>query len=203
MKLYYSPGTSSLLPHIVLIEAGLPFVAVKIDERAKLIQGGGDFRMINPLGYVPALELGDGTVLTESVAIAQYIADQVPAKNLAPPNGTVERTKLQSWLNFLSSEIHVGGFCPLFYPAMPSEAKEIFRERLASRFAHVDQHLAKNQFLLREGFSLADIYLFVATNWARRAKVDLSPYRNVVALRKSVAARPAVETTMKSEGLIS
>lgn len=203
MKLYYSPGASSLFPHIVLVEAGLPFDAIKTDEHAKLMEGGRDYRTISPLGYVPALQLDDGTVLTESAAIAQYVADRVPARNLAPPNGTLERTKLQSWLNFLSSEIHMGGFCPLFYPGMPAEAKQIFRERLAGRLAHLDQQLAKNEYLMGNSFSLGDIYLFVATNWARRVKVDLSPYPHLLALRKRVAARSAVQATMKSEGLIA
>jgi glutathione S-transferase len=203
MRLYYSPGASSLFPHIVLVEAGVPFDAIKIDEHAKVMEGGGDYRTINPLGYVPALQLDDGTVLTESAAIAQYVADQVPARTLAPPNGTLERTKLQSWLNFLSSEIHMGGFCPLFHPGIPTEAKQIFRERLADRLAHVDEQLAKNEYLMGTGLSLADIYLFVATNWARSVNVDLSPYPNLLALRKRVAARPGVQTTMKSEGLVA
>jgi len=115
MKLYYARGSSSLLPHIVLLEAGLPFTTVEVDEHSKVIEGGGDYRRVNPLGYVPALVLDDETLLTEGPAIVQYIADQAPTKNLAPPNGTIERTKLQSWLNFLSSEIHKGGFSPLFY----------------------------------------------------------------------------------------
>jgi glutathione S-transferase len=130
MKLFYAPGSSSLLPHIVLYEAELPFAAVKINEHTKVIEGGGDYRKVNPLGYVPALVLDDGTLLTEGAAIVQYIADQVPSKNLAPPNGTIERTKLQSWLNFLSSEMHKGGFSPLFYKGIPEEGKDVFRARL-------------------------------------------------------------------------
>jgi glutathione S-transferase len=126
MKLFYAPSSSSLLPHIVLYEAGLPFVAVRINEHSKVIEGGGDFRNVNPLGYVPALALDDGTLLTEGAAIVQYIADQVPSKNLAPPNGTIERTKLQSWLNFCSSELHKGGFSALFYKGIPEEGKEVF-----------------------------------------------------------------------------
>ena len=142
------------ISHIVLVEAGLPFGAIKTDEHAKLMEGGRDYRTINPLGYVPALQLDDGTVLTESVAIAQYVADRVPAEP-APPEGTLERTKLQSWLNFLSSEIHMGGFCPLFYPGMPAEAKQIFRERLAGRLAHLDQQLAQ-QILMGISFWLSE-----------------------------------------------
>lgn len=200
MKLYYSPGASSLFPHIVLVEADMPFVAIKIDEHAKLMEGGGDYRTINPLGYVPALQLDDGTVLTETTAIAQYVADRTPASNLAPPNGTLERTRLQSWLNFLSSGVHIGGFCPLFYPGMPAEAKQIFRARFAGRPIYLDQQLAKNEYLMGNGFSLADIYLFVTMNWARAVELDLSPYPNLLAHR---TMRPAVRKTMKSEGLIA
>src|SRR5262249_45176666 len=138
MKLYYSPGACSLSPHIVLHEAGLAFETVRTDTKTKALPGGGDYRTVNPLGYVPLLELDDGTKRTEGPAIVQYIADRVPDKKLAPPSGTVERIQLQSWLNFISSELHKG-FSPLFNPAMPEEAKSIFRDRLGGRFAHVER----------------------------------------------------------------
>jgi len=201
MKLYYMPGACSLSPHIVLNEAGLKFDKVKVDGKSKAMDGGGDYRGVNPLGYVPLLELDDGTKLTEGPAIVQYIADKVPAKNLAPAHGTRERITLQSWLNFISTELHKS-FSPLFNPAMPDEAKKIFRERLAARFAHLDKHLASNQYLLGKNFSVADAYLYVVSNWAPRVDVDLAPYANVLAFRKRVGARPAVETAMKAEGLI-
>ncbi|KAB2913729.1 MAG: glutathione transferase GstA [Hyphomicrobiaceae bacterium] len=201
MKLYFSPGACSLSPHIVLLEAGLPFEKVKADTKTKVMDGGGDYRTVNPLGYVPLLELDDGTRITEGPSIVQYIADKVPAKNLAPPSGTLERTRLQSWLNFVTSELHKG-FSPLFNPSMPEEAKKIFRERLATRFAHLDKHLAGNDYLMGTDFSVADAYLFVVSNWASRVDVDLSPYANVLAYRKRVGARPAVQAAMKAEGLI-
>jgi len=201
MKLYYSPGACSLSPHIVLQEAGLPFEKVKADTKTKVLPDGTDYKTINPLGYVPLLELDDGTRLTEGPAIVQYIADRVPDKRLAPPNGTFERTKLQSWLNFVTSELHKG-FSPLFNAAMPEEAKKIFRERLATRFAHLDKQLAGNDYLLGKDFSVADAYAFVVSNWASRVDVDLSPYANVLAWRKRVGARPAVQAAMKAEGLI-
>jgi glutathione S-transferase len=135
MKLFYVPGSSSLLPHIVLYEAGLPFEAIKINEHTKVIEAGGDYRKVNPLGYVPALVLDDGAFLTEGAAIVQYIADRVPTKILAPPNGTIDRTRLQGWLNFFSSEMHKGGFSPLFYKGLPEEGKDVFRARLVVRFA--------------------------------------------------------------------
>ncbi len=201
MKLYYMPGACSLSPHIVLNEAGLPFDKVKVDGKTKSMDGGGDYRGVNPLGYVPLLELDDGTRISEGPAIVQYIADKVPAKNLAPATGTMERTKLQSWLNFISSEMHKG-FSPLFNPTMPEEAKQFFRERLAGRLAPLDKHLASNDYLMGKNFSVADAYLFVVTNWAPRVNVDLAPFANVLAYRKRVGARPAVQEAMKAEGLL-
>jgi glutathione S-transferase len=202
MKLFYAPGSSSLLPHIVLLEAGLPFTAIGIDEHTKVIEGGGDYRMVNPLGYVPALVLDDGTLLTEGPAIVQYIADQVPAKRLAPPNGTIERTKLQAWLNFFSSEMLKGAFGPLFYKGISEESKVVFRRRLAARFAHLDRHLADHAYLVGDDFTIADAHSFTVTNWAPRVDVDLSPYSNVLSHRKRIAARPTVEAAMQAEGPI-
>jgi len=202
MKLYYLPGASSLFPHIVLVEAGLSFDAVKVDEHTKAVDGGGDYRSVNPLGYVPALQLGDGTVLTETAAIAQYVADQVPTKKLAPPNGSLDRAKLQSWLNFISSEMQLGCFCPLFDRKIPEAVKPIFRRRLDSRLAHVEHHLVGNAYLVGNAFSIADVYLFVVSNWARSVNLDLSPYPNILALRKRIGARPAVQEAMRKENLI-
>lgn len=200
MKLYYSPGACSLSPHIVLLEAGVPFEKVRVDNKTKTTEGGGDYKAINPLGYVPALQLDDGTVITEGPAIVQYIADKAPGKKLAPANGSFERVKLQTWLNFVTSELHKG-FSPLFNAAMPDEAKKYFRERLGTRFAHLDKHLASNEFLMGKDFSVADAYAFVISNWARAVDVDLSAHANVLAWRKRVGARPAVQAAMKAEGL--
>ncbi len=202
MKLYFAPGVCSLSPHIVLEEAGLAYTGVKTDIRAKTIDGGGDYKKTNPLGYVPALELDDGTILTEGPAIVQYIADKVPDKKLAPANGSLDRYKLQSWLNFLSSEVHKG-FSPLFNPAMPEEAKKMARERLATRFEHVDKHLAGKDYLMGKAFSLPDAYLFTVLRWTVPTKIDLAPYPNLVAFMKRMEARPAVKSAMKAEGLIS
>jgi glutathione S-transferase len=202
MKLFYAPGSSSLLPHIVLYEAGLPFTVVKIDEHTKVIEGGGDYRELNPLGFVPALVLDDGTLLTEGVAIVQYIADQVPAKSLLPPNGAIARTRLQAWLNFISSEMHKGGFSPLFYRGMPEEGKNIFRARLAARFAHLDQHLSQNEYLMGRDYSVADAHLFVVSNWAGWVSFDLSHYPSVTSYRQRISARAAVQSALEAEGLI-
>jgi glutathione S-transferase len=199
---FYAPGSSSLSAHIVLYEAGLPFAAVRINEHSKTIEGGGDYREVNSLGYVPALVLDNGTLLTEGAAIVQYLADMVPSKNLAPPNGTIERTKLQSWLNFLSSEMHKGGFSPLFYKGMPEEAKLIFRARLKARFAHLNEHLKSNEYLMGPNYSVADAHLFVISNWAGWANFDLSRYTSVVSYRERIGARIPVRSALKAEGLI-
>src|SRR5262245_57281747 len=165
MKLFSAPGTMSLLPHIVFLEAGLAFTTVKINEHTKAIEGGGDYRAVNPLGYVPALLLDDGTLLTEGAAIVQYIADQVPSKGLAPPNGTIERAKLQAWLNFFSSEMHKGAYGPIFHKGLSEACKDVFRDRLRARYAHLDRHLANNEYLMGMGFTIADANSFTITNW--------------------------------------
>jgi len=202
MKLYFAPGVCSLSPHIVLREADLPFTLVKTDIRAKKTAEGGDYRKTNPLGYVPALELDDGTILTEGPAIVQFIADKVPEKRLAPPNGTLDRYKLQSLLNFISSEIHKG-FSPLFNPAFPDEAKKVARERLLTRLEHANRLLEGRDYLLGDQFSVADAYLFTTLRWTVPAKIDLTPFPNLVAFMKRVEARPAVRAAMKAEGLIA
>jgi len=202
MKLYYSPGACSLSVHITLHESGLAFEHVLASTKTHLQPDGTDYYTINPLGYVPLLELGDGTRLTEGPAIVQYIADQVPDKNLAPANGTVARAQLQSWLNFIATEIHKN-FGPLFSPATPAEYKQTLIERLQSRLAWIDSQLAGKDYLMGAQFSVADPYLFTVTNWAPRVGVDISGLTHLAAFRERVAARPAVQMAMKEEGLIS
>lgn len=201
MKLYYSPGACSLSPHIVLREAGLAFEPVLASTKSHKLQDGSDYYAINPLGYVPLLELDDGTRLREGPAIVQYIADQVPTKNLAPANGTLPRYRLQEWLTFIGTEIHKA-FSPLFNPAMPEEAKAISRDKLKQRLQWVDGQLAGKDYVLGEHFSVADAYLFTVTNWAKPMTIDLAPYPNLVAFRERMAARPAVQEAMKAEGLL-
>jgi len=201
MKLYYSPGASSLSPHIALREAGLAFEPVLASTKTHKLPDGSDYYAINPLGYVPMLELDDGTRLREGPAIVQYIADQVPVKNLAPANGTLPRYRLQEWLTFIGTEIH-RSFSPLFNPAMPDEARNIFRDRLASRYRWLDGELAGKQYLMGEHFSVADGYLFTVTRWAKQLNVDLAAFPNVVAHHERVAARPAVQEALKVEGLL-
>lgn len=198
MKLYYSPGACSLSPHIALHEAGLAFEPVLASTKTHKLADGTDYYTINPLGYVPLLELDDGTLLREGPAIVQYIADLAPLKNLAPANGTLARYRLQEWLSFIGTELHKG-FGPLFNPAMPAEAKTIALEKLKSRLTWLDKQLDGKEYLMGEHFGVADGYLFTVTNWAQPMNVDLSGYPNLVAWRARVAARPGVQAALKAE----
>ena len=201
MKLYYSPGACSLAVHIALHEAGLNFTPVAAPTKTHKLPDGTDYYSINPLGYVPLLELNDGTRLTEGPAIVQYIADQVPEKNLAPANGTVARAQMQGWLNFIATELH-RGFAPLFNPTTPADYKPIVIDKLLNRFKWVDEHLADKKYLAGDAFSVADPYLFNVSNWAPLVKVDLSGFANLAAFRALVRERPAVQAAMRAEGLI-
>jgi glutathione S-transferase len=202
MKLYYAPGTISLMPHVALIESGLPFVAVGVDEATKRTSDGEDYRVINPLGYIPALILGDGSVLLEAAAIAQYVADRDLTGKLAPAHGTIERAKLQAWLNFLSSEMHKGALGPLFYVALDERAKTVFRERLRLRVAFVEQHLSTHEHLLATGYSIADLGLYAVTGWMPRVGFDISEYPNLMAHCARIAQRDAVREVQRIEGAI-
>ncbi len=201
MKLYYSTGACSLAPHICLHEAGLTFEIVLAPTKTHKLPDGGDYYAINALGYVPLLELDDGTRLTEGPAIVQYTADQAPEKNLAPANGTIARVQMQSWLNFISTELHKG-FSPLFNAATPADFKVIVVDRLMSRLKWTDQQLTGKNYLMGKHFSVADPYLFTVTNWAAAIKVDISSFANIAAFRARMLARPAVHAAMKAEGLI-
>jgi glutathione S-transferase len=201
MKLYFAPGACSLSPHILLLEAALPFDLEQVDVRAKKTKVGGDFLRINPKGQVPTLELDDGEVLTEGPAIVQYIADKAPGSKLAPPAGTKERYRVQEWLNFIASELHKN-FSPLFRPTTPEDYKLIARENLAGRFGYLDKHLASRPYLTGDTFTVADAYLFVMTNWANALQIDLTPYPSLRAFHERVLARPKVQEAMKAEGLI-
>ena len=201
MKLYYSPGACSLSPHIALQEAGLAYTPVLASTKSHKLQDGTDFYTINALGYVPVLELDNGERLREGPAIVQYIADQVPDKQLAPANGTLARYRLQEWLTFIGTELHKG-FSPLFNPATPEEYKPMVRERLLQRLLWVDSQLAGKQYLMGDQFTVADGYLFTVTNWTQPTKLDISGLANLAAYRERVGARPAVQAAMKAEGLL-
>ena len=201
MKLYYSTGACSLSPHIALHEAGLAFEAVLASTKTHQLPDGTDFYTINPLGYVPVLELDNGERLREGPAIVQYIADQVPDKKLAPANGTLARYRLQEWLTFIGTELHKG-FSPLFNPSTPEDYKPMVRERLLQRLQWVDGQLAGKQYLMGDQFTVADGYLFTVTNWTQPTKLDISGLAHLAAYREQVGARPAVQAAMKAEGLL-
>jgi len=202
MKLYYSKGACSLSPHIVACEAELPIELIEVDLQIKRTEIGEDFRLINPNGYVPVLILDDGNKLMEGPAIVQYLADQAPEKELAPPAGTFERYQLQQWLNFISTEIHKGGFAPLFNSATPEAAKKMAIATLTSRLETVAGHLSNRAFLLGEHFTVADAYLFVMLGWGSYVDVDISRWPVLVDYAAKISARPAVQKALKEEGLV-
>lgn len=201
MELYYSPGTCALAPHIVALELGLPITLTQIDLATRRTAAGRDFNAVNPKGYVPALRLASGEVLTEVAAVLQYLVDQVPAAGLAPPQGTLERYRFIEWLTFISSEIHKG-FGPLWSAAAPKETRTAAVEKLGQRFAYLDRHLAYHPYLMSERFSAADAYLFTVMRWADYHQVDLTPFPHLQRYLVHVSARPAVQKALVEEGLL-
>ncbi|MGO2158086.1 MAG: glutathione transferase GstA, partial [Serratia proteamaculans] len=195
MKLFYKAGACSLSPHIVLREAGLDFTAEKVDLALKKTESGADYLAINPKGQVPALLLDDGSLLTEGVAIVQYLADRVPDRGLIPAAGTLSRYHAIEWLNYIATELHKG-FSPLFNPKTPDEYKTIAREKLDKQFDYLDSVLAKQHFLLGNKFSVADAYLFTVMRWAIALQFDIKKRTQLSAYFDRVAARPAVDATL-------
>jgi glutathione S-transferase len=201
MKLYFSPGSCSLSPHIALRESGLAFEIEQVDLRLKKLASGGDWLAINPKGQVPALALDHGGVLTEGVAIIQYVADHATGSQLAPKNGTLERYRLQEWLNFIATELHKS-FSPLYRPTTPDAYKTILRQALGAKFAIVDAHLAERQFMLGDHFTVADGYLYVMLRWAKTLGLDLAARENLAEFHQRVEARPKVQEALRAEGLV-
>ncbi|MDR2188521.1 MAG: glutathione transferase GstA [Azonexus sp.] len=202
LKLYYVPGVCSLSPHIALEESGLPYTTMLMDPATHTLADGSDYYSINPLGYVPLLELADGSRLREGLAIVQYIADQAPQKNLAPANGTLARYRLIEWLAFMSSELHKG-FGPLFNPDASDAFKAAVKTRLSGRFQWVDGELkGQSDYLMGEHFTVADAYLFTICNWTARVNLDISGLTHLAALRERIAKRPAVQAALRAEGLL-
>ncbi len=198
MKLYFSPGACSLSPHIVLRELGLPFETVQVDLGSKKTRDGSDFWKINPKGYVPTLQLDDGSILTEGPAIVQYLADLKPASGLAPANGSFARYRLQEWLNFISTELHKQ-FSPLFNPALPDGVKQAQKERLAMRFGEIVAAMGGAPWLMGDAFTVADAYLYTVLTWAAYVGVDLAPFPALQAYLQRVEARPAVQAALAAE----
>ncbi|MCC6073657.1 glutathione transferase GstA [Pseudomonas sp. GCM10022188] len=201
MKLYYAPGACSLAAHIVLCELDLPHELVKVDLKTHITEHGGDFYKVNPKGYVPALELDDGQVLTEDAVLLQYLADLKPGSGLLPPAGSMERWRTLEWLNFISSELHKG-LGTLFNPAVTPEWRAVVIARVETRLAYLDRLLAEQGYLSGNDFSVADAYLFTIVSWTGVMQIDLTPWPALVAYQARVAARPAVQEAMRSEGLL-
>ncbi len=202
MKLYYSPGTCALAPHIVASEAGIQVDLVKVDLKTKTVEADGDFWTINAKGYVPALALDDGAVLTEGPAIVQYLADLAPASGLAPANGTFERVRLQEALNYIAAEIHKS-YSPLFRPDVLPAVREERLEYLRKRYALLEKQLEGRKYLFGHRFTVADAYLYAVTRWARGVKLDLAQFPNLEAFQKRVGTRKAVLDALRGEGLIA
>ena len=200
MKLYYSPGACSLSPHIVARELGLDITLDKVDLKKRRTQSGEDYLQINPKGYVPALELDNGQVLTEGTAIVQYLADRHTGAKLAPANGTIERARLQEMLGYISTELHKS-YSPLFNPATPEPVREERKAYLRKRYALLEQTLTQQPHLLGDDFTVADAYLFTVTNWAGGVDLDLSEFPALQAFQQRVGQRPAVQAALAAEGL--
>jgi glutathione S-transferase len=201
MKLYYSPAACSLSPHIAAREAGVALDLVKVDLETHKTADGSDFYAINPKGYVPFLMLDDGSALSEGPAIVQYLADRAPASGLAPAAGTMERYRLQEWLNYISTELHKG-MGALFDGAMPDAYKAVIKERVGKRFDFLSRSLEGRQYLMGDPFTVADGYLFTVLGWTKWLGIDLAQWPVLAAYVARIGARPKVVEALKAEGLV-
>ncbi|UAK18943.1 glutathione transferase GstA [Kluyvera sp. CRP] len=200
MKLFYKPGACSLASHITLRESGKDFTLIGVDLMHKRMENGDDFLKVNPKGQVPALLLDDNTLLTEGVAIMQYLADSVADRQLLAPIGSINRYKTLEWLNFIATELHKG-FTPLFRPDTPEDYKPTVRALLDKKLAYIDESLAGAQWISGSRFTIADAYLFTVLRWAFAVKMDMAGYQNIADYMARVAARPAVAAALAAEGL--
>jgi len=200
MKLYYAPGACSQAPHIVAREAGLPVELVQVEFPSKRTPDGGSLYDVNPKGAVPALKLDDGNVLTENAVILQYLADQAPDSALALPRSGIDRYRQLEWLNFIATELHKG-FGPLWNPATPDAFKEATREALGKKFDYLQQQIGEGPYILGDRFSILDAYAFAVLNWTRIHQIDIGRWPGLAAYLGRVAARPAVQETLRAEGL--
>lgn len=200
MKLYYAPAACSLAPHIALSEAGLAHELVRVDLRSHTLPDGSDFLAVNPKGYVPVLQLDDGSRLTEAAVVLQYIADRKPG-TLAPAFGSLERYRLMEWLNFIATEIHKG-FGPLWHAETPEATRTTAIANLGKRFDYIAPILAQQPFITGAEFTIADAYLFTILSWSKHLKVDLSPWPALTRFLDRVAARPKVQDALRAEHLL-
>ncbi|WP_288878123.1 glutathione transferase GstA [uncultured Kosakonia sp.] len=200
MKLFYKPGACSLASHIALREAGKEIALISVDLMKKRLEDGEDFFAINPKGQVPALLLDDNTLITEGVAIMQYVADNAPQSLLLPAVGTLPRYKALEWLNYIATELHKG-FTPLFRPDTPEEYKPTVRAQLEKKLHYVNDSLSGNGWISGEHFTIADGYLFTVLRWAHAVKLDMSGFGNIESYMSRVAARPAVAAALSAEGI--
>jgi glutathione S-transferase len=201
MKLYYFPAACSQASNIALREAGLKFELVKVDRHTKKTADGLDFNEVNPKGYVPTLKLDSGEVLTENVAVLQYIADRNPAAKLAPPAGTMERYHLMEWLSFINSEVHKN-FTPMFNKEAPEDAKQYARKNLITRLKYLHGAMGSRNFLMGEQFTVADCYLFAVLSWGSYVNLDIGQWPQLKRYVERVGERPLVIEALKSEGLV-
>lgn len=203
MKLYYATHSCSLSPHIIANEAGIVLELEKVDigRVPHLTAAGGDFATINPKGYVPALRLEDGSLLTEGLVIALYLADQAPQSGLAPAEGTSERYRLLEWLAFIGSELHKAYSPWLFHPELGETAQQAARAKILGRLALIEEHLATNAYLLGERFGAADAYAFTVIGWSKFVGIDLAQFPRIRDYLQRIAARPAVREAMRAEGM--
>jgi glutathione S-transferase len=202
MKLYYAPNTCSLAPQIVAAEAGIALDLDKVNLRTHRTEAGDDYRTVSPLGYVPALRLDDGQVLTEGAAILQYLADLAPASKLAPPAGTFARARAQEWLNFVATELHKT-FSPwLFHPEVGATAQAYAKNRIRDRFAFLERRLAESDYLMGSDFTVADAYCFTIIGWSKFVGIELAPYPTLARYIDRIAARPKVREAMSAHGML-
>lgn len=201
MKLYYATGSCGLAPQIALREAGQAFDLIKVDFKTKTTVEG-DYFKVTAKGFVPALKLDDGEVITEGAVVLQWIADHNPDRGLMPPQGSIERYRALEWLNYIATDMHKG-YANLFYPHLDESSKLRFIEgNLATRFAYLDDHLSRNDYLLKTGFSVADAYLYNILSWSPRVNVDLSTYAGIQRFLARMGERPAVRASLEAEGIL-
>jgi glutathione S-transferase len=201
MKLYYFPGACSLSPHIALRETGLSFDLEQMDPKTKKTKSGADYLKVNPKGYVPALQLDDGQVLTEAAVIVQYIADKKPEAKLLPPAGGIERYRAQEWLNYIATEIHKG-VGALFNPNATDQWKQVLREGVAPKFDFLTKRLEGKSYAFGDGFTVIDGYLFTVLGWTQYVGIDLAKWPVLKSYSDRIAQRPAVQAALKAEGLV-